>query len=717
MNSEADAKRNPPLARHSRLAWPLAGRLAILAVLLLGFALRLHGLGAESLWLDEMGQASAASGSLLAALAGARQHHGAAPLDYLLTWLALHVARQEFMVRLPAALLGTLTLALVYRLGRELFDDLTGILAALLLAVAPFHLRYSQEARFYALFAGLAVASTLALTLALRRNERSAWLGYSLTLIAALYSHYYAVVLALCHGVVALAYPTLAPQPERQQHLRRNFLLSCLAAAVAFLPWVVYAVVRETGTPRAAPPLLEWQLWEDIHEGLALGERATGAPEPPLATLWLFAGLAILGALAGLARRRSRPGALLALLPLLLAPPLIVLALRRFDYFFALRQALFLLPFYLLLVGLGISWLARTLARLADSPAWARAVQASVFLALSLALIWQLEPAIARAVSRQPSASTQTQRQDWRDALAFVHANAAADDLILAAAIPNHYFGYYATSWASRIGSLGSLDDLQAMDTRAPAVWILTAAGASDFLEPVRAWLRDNGALPVDFGQQLIVFYWQPGNPAVANALEASLSWALPRNLYALEQLTYAYETSDLPEAADRAAAQGAALASSPEWASFFEMLRGSVWRNRDQDERAVAAYEQALALWPDNVEALVRLGERLLHAGRVDEGAARLERAAGLAPDHYWAQRLLAEARRRQGRLSEAAAAYRAAIALQADEPETHFLLGDVLAAAGDAAGARAAYERYVQLAPDGPRAADARQRLSELP
>ena len=36
------------------------------------------------------------------------------------------------------------------------------MLSLLLLAVAPLHLRYSQEARFYALFTCVAVASTVA---------------------------------------------------------------------------------------------------------------------------------------------------------------------------------------------------------------------------------------------------------------------------------------------------------------------------------------------------------------------------------------------------------------------------------------------------------------------------------------------------------------------------------------------------------------------------
>ncbi|MCB0251574.1 MAG: hypothetical protein KDI07_23590, partial [Anaerolineae bacterium] len=89
-------------------------RLAMIAILLGGFALRVERLGVPSLWLDEMGQTTPALRGLGAVIDAARRHHGAAPLDYLLTWLALHVAHEDFVARMPAALLGTLTIALVY---------------------------------------------------------------------------------------------------------------------------------------------------------------------------------------------------------------------------------------------------------------------------------------------------------------------------------------------------------------------------------------------------------------------------------------------------------------------------------------------------------------------------------------------------------------------------------------------------------------------------
>jgi 4-amino-4-deoxy-L-arabinose transferase-like glycosyltransferase/predicted TPR repeat methyltransferase len=678
-------------------------QLALGAVLLAGFALRLHGLGQPSLWLDEMGQASVASAGLQVALEGARTHHGAAPLDYVLSWLALRVAHSDFVVRLPAAMLGTLTLALVYRLGRELFGSLTGLLAAVLLAVAPLHLRYSQEARFYALFTALTVASTLALVMALRRNSRTAWTVYTLTLIAALYSHYYTVLLVLAQAIVVLAQPLFTSSSVQRSHLRRNYLMSWVVAGVAFLPWFFYAVLGETGTMRATPPQIDARLLTELFHGLALGEvRAE-----PVSASWLLGGLVVVGAATGLAQRRTRWRVLLLLTPLLICPLLVVLVLRWIGYFFALRQMLFLLPFYLLLAALGVTHIARWLGDLTQGRRWSSIAQAVVVLGLMVTLLLLLRPAAASNVAAP--------RQDWRAALEFAIVNAGPDDAILVPGIPAHYLPYYGSSAGSRLAGPQTLPQTQALASNAPAVWVLAAEEAVAGQGRLFSWLREINAFSVPFGADLTVYYWQAGSDR-ASLLAQSLRWQPPRNLAALEHLVYQYDQADLPAAAANAAAQGAALAANRERASFFEMLRGSVWRDRSESLAAVAAFQRALALWPDNVEVLVRMGEQLLALDRKAEAAAALQRAAALAPDNYWAYRLLAEAQRRQGHLDEAVVAYRTAIAINPAEAETYALLGDVLADAGDRNAAIAAYEQFMQRASDGPGAAAVQQKLSEL-
>ena len=56
---------------------------------------------------------------------------------------------------------GVAAIALAYRVGARLYARRVGVLAAALLAFAPFQVRYSREARMYALLATAVLASFL----------------------------------------------------------------------------------------------------------------------------------------------------------------------------------------------------------------------------------------------------------------------------------------------------------------------------------------------------------------------------------------------------------------------------------------------------------------------------------------------------------------------------------------------------------------------------
>ena len=62
----------------------------------------------------------------------------------------------EFFLRVPSAVLGVLTVPLVYALGRTIGGARLAAVAALFFAIAPFQIRYAQEARMYALLTFLA---------------------------------------------------------------------------------------------------------------------------------------------------------------------------------------------------------------------------------------------------------------------------------------------------------------------------------------------------------------------------------------------------------------------------------------------------------------------------------------------------------------------------------------------------------------------------------
>lgn len=157
------------MAERLSALWGIAGQtghvlrrhpwLAPLIVLLLAFAVRFHALGAQSLWNDEGNSLRLAERPIpdLVDAAGRDIH----PPGYYLAlkgWTAL-AGRSEFGLRALSALQGVLTVALTIALGRTLFGRGAGALAGLFVALNPFAVYYSQEARMYAQLALLSAAS------------------------------------------------------------------------------------------------------------------------------------------------------------------------------------------------------------------------------------------------------------------------------------------------------------------------------------------------------------------------------------------------------------------------------------------------------------------------------------------------------------------------------------------------------------------------------
>lgn len=686
----------------------LLPRLAMLAVLLGGFALRMQRLGIPSLWLDELGQVTPAMRGLAAVIDAARRHHGAAPLDYLLSWLALHVAQQDFALRLPAALLGTLTLALVYLLARTALGELEAVLAALLLAVAPLHLRYSQEARFYALFTCIAVASTVAWAVALQRGRRRAWVAYTALLTAGLYSHYYMPLVAAAHGLATLAawlLPRWFPLPRGQSPARalRGLLLSCAAAAIAFLPWLIFAVSQERRVQRGVAPEFSLELARQMAAGFVTADvQQTPAVEGWLP--WLYVALLAAGIAAGLARRPSRTP-MLALTALVLAGPLaIVLALRWVAYFFEMRQVLFLLPFALILVAAGVVAVAEGLGRLTGSPRWEARLRLGVTGFLALLLTGPLWPA-SRATPGMA-------REDWRGALRFVAASAAPDEVILVPGLSaDRYLGYYTAEWPQQPLTPMNPDEAAAMTGDGRAAWIVTIPQTAAIAAP----LAETAAVRLHFKPRVTVYYVD-GSDESAAWLARAADWAGPDNAGAAQELAEALQAAGLNDAAERVLQEAASGAVDPRDASLVQTLLGSLRRREGDSARALAAYRQAAALWPGNAEARVRLGEGLLLAGDARAAAQELAAAVALAPDHFWAQRFLGQAYLQLDRPRQAAQQFETAARIDPAVADTYLLLGDARAAYRDWRGASEAYGRLLELAPDSPLAAQARARLNQL-
>ncbi len=319
------------------------------ALLFVGLALRAARLDFQPLWWDEGYSVWFATHPTpqLIALTAEDIHP---PLYYLLlrAWILLLGPRAETL-RLLSVAVGSLAIPAIYAAGRRIFDDRSALLAALLLAINPLHVYYSQEVRMYGLVALLS-AATLAAAWPALQSERPGvrrLAPYVLVVTAALYTQYYAALLPL--GVMIYA----AVRWRRSPQTVVRWLLAHAAVALAYLPWVIYA------TPRLVPYISQKVVQDadrplDLFTYLArhLSAFVAGHWAGSSSTLLWPLLLLILPAAYLFRRRRSGAGFLLALTgTALLAGFAISLGYPFFPEHGERLLLLALPPFLLLLAG------------------------------------------------------------------------------------------------------------------------------------------------------------------------------------------------------------------------------------------------------------------------------------------------------------------------------------------------------------------------------
>jgi len=438
--------------RGRRVATPLL----LLAITLLGAGLRFYAIGQKGLWLDEAFSVWLGWQRLPEMWGWISRIDQHPPLYYTLLNLWMRLGDDAGTVRLLSAVAGTLTVPVIFLFGRRLAGPGTGILAALVLAVSPFHVRFAQEARMYALLALTAAAAMACLAYVLsqvpttrnsilswpgpgvaparpgkppvHRGEgavaggwphRLSWIGYVVFTAAAMLTHSAALLLLLAANLFVFGLmwqrrkPSLYPQSGDAVSAARfeppSLRCWLLAQAGVLLLWGVIwlpaflaqagRVYREFWLP--APT---WRSVVDLL-GNFLSAHLPRQQMPWLDVVWVVfaASLAL-----GVAALRRRPAVLALLLTLFLTPLVgeLLLSLRR-PLFYDQTLIWVTIPLYVLLAA-GIAALRRR----------------PYILALAAILV------AANVVSLREY-YVHYGKQGWREAAAYVSQQARPGDLIL----------------------------------------------------------------------------------------------------------------------------------------------------------------------------------------------------------------------------------------------------------------------------------------------
>jgi mannosyltransferase len=404
------------------------------AVVALGAALRFFRLGARGLWLDEAVSWLFASGPPGKVVGWLRLDSGP-PLYYWLLglWRGLW-GDSEWALRSLSALAGSALVAAVWWVGRRLLGPRAALFAALVAALLPVQVRYSQEAQPLALLPLVGLAAMAALYRWVEEG-RGPWLAATAAATTAvLYCHDAGLFLLAAGVVFALV-----------RGLGRGRRLAGLAAfpavAAAYLPWLPILGVQLGHPGAAAGTAPAWVERGSLgalvaaFRGLAPGGEADAGVGPsglgrvPLAPVFCLA-LAVAVSLGGLAavawreRRRAGGGPVAAWLACyLLVPLLVAVALARVAVpaFLPGQAAQAVVPAFCLAAGAGLAALRPAALRWGVAAAWA---------ALCLAIL-------------AGSARQAEGRRSERDMAAAIAADLAPGDRVLATSLTWSPLAYY----------------------------------------------------------------------------------------------------------------------------------------------------------------------------------------------------------------------------------------------------------------------------------
>jgi len=396
-----------------------SSKLIVAGLMLCALAVRLFRLDYQSLWTDEIISYEISRDSLWTLVV--RPFDPNVPgLYYAVMHAVMLFGEGEWLLRLPSVCFAVLSVPLLYVITQKCLGRTTGLVAAALLTVSPFHIWYSQEARPYTLLLLLALLSFWMLQKTIS-SPHNGWvkIGFVFAAAALFYCHTVGIAFIGFLGIYALW------QTPRQ---RWTSVLPLFGAVAVLIAPPIYRMLvispDDAGDPFRSFNLVHipYALWT-FATGYSLGPSITELHAPNrISTLTPYLPLIVpvmlfLAAvfLHGAVCLRRKEGAIFWTIALWFAFPMTFASFGALvtSHAFNVRYMILSFPPFLILLAVGGLGLPR---------GWVRASTVGVLLLVSVVSLHNYYY------------EEQYHREDNRAAGRFLAAHAAPDDLVIACA-------------------------------------------------------------------------------------------------------------------------------------------------------------------------------------------------------------------------------------------------------------------------------------------
>lgn len=503
------------MKKNKRMLYPL---LVLGLIVFIGGVLRFYGLSQKSLWHDEV--YSVRGSESIAKIWGS--HY---PLYFLILHFSRYMGTNEFILRLPSAVFGILTIVVFYSIGKLLFGIREGLVGAFLLSISIFHIYYSQEARAYTLLAFLSLLSLFFFYKSITENRKASWLGFTLSTLLTLYTHYFGVFVIFVEVIfffLVLVRNKLSPKKMRRRTkfmmVRRTLLMFSMSVIIIFALYFPF-LYSKFGVPS---PLTEPQPLDSLSPPLQLsflfklfGEFSIGSPFGYNGTvLYVFIFFFLCGSILTIKEHKEKLALLLlwiavSIILLFWASTILPVILNLSRVWPEPRYLIFVLPAYLLLISMGITSIAKTIVSKGVSSMRARARRRrkeALYLS-SIAVL--LIVTVLGVISITPLLEYyRGEKQDWRAVAQYLEIETQADDVIVIE--PNYFagdFSYYFNNPKNITIKLiyGSVSTLENIYHRNSRIWFVTSS--SQKIAEIIDWADQNSFWVKRFGGGLRTYF------------------------------------------------------------------------------------------------------------------------------------------------------------------------------------------------------------------
>lgn len=245
--------------------------MVIILLTIVGLILRLYRIDANSIWLDEAVTYHISLQSIPNIWNSIGTGEPNPPLFYWAEHFILNLGHSELILRLIPAISGTLTIPLLFFVGRLLLNQYAGVIAAALLTVSPFHILHSQDARVFSLLLLVACVALVFYLKGMFSGSLRSWILFGIFSAIAFWLHFYVIIFVATLFLLALCINLY----ENKGFTKLKPLIASLILFLAVSLPLIFQFLYSIGIKLIEEPygqrglsFVGWAFWEYLGPGV-----------------------------------------------------------------------------------------------------------------------------------------------------------------------------------------------------------------------------------------------------------------------------------------------------------------------------------------------------------------------------------------------------------------------------------------------------------------